>query len=52
MDNLRIADATVKSYIAIEKRNGLSEIGRRLLHGTFHFVPREERDLLVLRYST
>ncbi|XP_006454221.1 hypothetical protein AGABI2DRAFT_182202 [Agaricus bisporus var. bisporus H97] len=33
MDNLRIADATVKSYIAIEKRNGLSEIGRRLLHG-------------------
>jgi hypothetical protein len=38
MDHLRIANATVKSYIAIEKRNGLTEIGRRLIRGTLYFA--------------
>ncbi|KAF5352672.1 hypothetical protein D9756_005834 [Leucocoprinus leucothites] len=31
MADLRVADTTLESYVCIEKRNGLAEIGRRLV---------------------
>lgn len=52
MEHLRIAESTIKSYIGIEKRNGLAEIGRRLICGTRSLLRTEAKESNLSRPPT